>query len=125
MEKKRNLSRLCFIGVSSVALNPLDRESSPMPGFFVQYAWLIPFFPLLGAAVAAFGARRLRFHAHIPVVAGIALAFLYSLATLVQAGREETWTVMSWLTVRDLDIPLQVRVDGLSTMMLTMVTLVS
>src|SRR5262249_59321292 len=44
---------------------------------------------------------------------------------LAQAGREETWTVLSWLPVTDLDIPLQVRVDGLSTMMLSMVTLVS
>src|SRR5262245_30255751 len=93
--------------------------------FFVWTAWLIPFFPLLGAAVAAFGARRLRFQAHIPVVAGIALAFLYSLATLAQAGRQETWTVLSWLPVQDFDIPLQIRVDGLSTMMLSMVTLVS
>src|SRR5262249_31322781 len=35
------------------------------------------------------------------------------------------WTVLSWLPVTDLDIPLQLRVDGLSTMMLSMVTLVS
>jgi NADH-quinone oxidoreductase subunit L len=96
-----------------------------MPGFTVQSAWLIPFLPLLGAACAAFGARRLRFHAHIPVVAGIALAFLYSLATLAEAGREQTWSVLSWLPVTNLDIPIQLRVDGLSTMMLSMVTLVS
>src|SRR5438128_5773695 len=94
-------------------------------GFFVRTAWLIPFLPLLGAAIAAFGARRLRFQAHIPVIAGIALAFLWSLGTLASAGPNQTWTVMSWMPVADLDIPLQVRVDGHSTMMLSMVTLVS
>ncbi len=99
----------------------MTRESD----FFVWTAWLIPLLPLLGAAVAAFGARRLRFHAHIPVVAGIALAFLYSLPTLTRAGHEQTATVLSWLPVSNLDIPLQLRVDGLSTMMLSMVTLVS
>ena len=67
-----------------------------MSGFFVQNVWLIPFFPLLGAAVAAFGARRLRSTAHIPVVAGIALAFLVSLGALFSSGPETT-TVVSRL----------------------------
>jgi NADH-quinone oxidoreductase subunit L len=98
-----------------------------VPPFFVRFAWLIPFLPLLGAAIAAVGARRLRFHAHIPVVAGIALAFLFSLGTLASAGPgpHETWNVMSWMAASDLEIPIAVRVDGLSTMMLSMVTLVS
>ena len=50
-----------------------------MSGFFVQNVWMIPCFPLLGAVVAAVGARRLRSRAHVPVVAGIVLAFLVSL----------------------------------------------
>ena len=56
------------------------------PGFFVRNAWLIPFLPLLGAVVAAIGARRLESPAHIPVIAGIGLAFLFSLGTLAAAG---------------------------------------
>ena len=72
------------------------------PGFFVRTAWLIPFFPLLGAAIAAFGARRLRFQAHIPVIAGIALAFLYSLGTLTHAGPDETYR--AWLRVLNEDV---------------------
>jgi NADH-quinone oxidoreductase subunit L len=99
--------------------------ANPDPGFFVRYAWLIPFFPLLGAIVTAVGARRLRSAAHLPVWAGIGLAFLVSLGTLAAAGPEVKYTVMSWLPAGDLDIPVQVRVDGLSTMMMTMVTLVS
>jgi NADH-quinone oxidoreductase subunit L len=105
-----------------------------VPGFFVQYAWLIPFFPLLGAAIAAFGARRLRFQAHVPVVAGIALGFLFSLGTLgavvalgagTAAGPAGEWTVMPWITASGLEIPIELRVDGLSSMMLSMVTFVS
>ncbi len=88
-------------------------------------AWLVPFFPLLGAALAAFGPKRLRTDAHLPVVAGIALAFLVSLLLLLAAGTEQTTTVMRWLTADSLEVPVEFRVDGLTTMMLSMVTLVS
>ena len=57
-----------------------------MSDFFPGIAWLIPFFPLLGAGVAVLGPRRMRTHAHIPVIAGIALAFLVSLGLLVAAS---------------------------------------
>ena len=63
--------------------------------------------------------------AHIPVVAGIAAAFLASLFLLFSAGPDETATVMRWLTISDLEIPIEFRVDGLTTMMLSMVTFVS
>ncbi len=102
-------------------MNSVDLD----PGFFVRFAWLIPFFPLLGAIVTAIGARRLRAAAHLPVWAGIWLAFLFSLGTLAAAGPDVEHTVMSWLPAGDLDIPIEMRVDGLSTMMLSMVTFVS
>ncbi len=95
-----------------------------LPGFFVRYAWFIPLLPLLGAAIAL-GARRLKIAAHVPVVVGIGLAFLFSLGTLVSAGPDQTWTVMSWLTATDFQIPIELRVNGLSSMMLSMVTFVS
>src|SRR5262249_52568903 len=44
---------------------------------------------------------------------------------LFAAGPDQVATVMPWLTVSNLEIPIQVRVDGLSTMMLSMVTFVS
>jgi NADH-quinone oxidoreductase subunit L len=90
-----------------------------------SYAWLVPFLPLLGGILAAFGPRRVREFAHIPVVAGIALAFIVSLGLLVAASPHETVTAGSWLTVSDLEIPIQFRIDGLTTMMLSMVTFVS
>ena len=63
--------------------------------------------------------------AHYPVWAGIGLAFLVSLGTLAAAGPDVKYTVMEWLSAGDLEVPIQVRVDGLSTMMLSMVTFVS
>jgi proton-translocating NADH-quinone oxidoreductase chain L len=93
--------------------------------FFPSIAWLIPFFPLLGAAVASLGPRRMQTDAHIPVVAGIALAFLVSLGLLFSAGPENTHTVTSWITISDFEIPIEFRLDGLTTMMLSMVTFVS
>ncbi len=91
----------------------------------IRLAWLVPFFPVAGALVAALGARRLKADAHIPVIAGIALAFLVSLFLLFAAGADATTEVMPWLSVSDLEVPITFRVDGLTTMMLSMVTLVS
>ena len=57
---------------------------------FVHNVWIIPCLPLLGAIIAAVGARRLGSNAHFPVVAGIALAFLVSLGAFFSAGPETT-----------------------------------
>ncbi len=92
---------------------------------FSGLAWLIPFFPLLGAAIAVLGPKRVRELAHIPVVAGIGLAFLVSLGLLVAASPGKTVLVMRWLTVSKLEVPIEFRIDGLTTMMLSMVTFVS
>jgi NADH-quinone oxidoreductase subunit L len=94
-------------------------------GFFVQWIWLIPFFPLLGATVAAVGARRFKFDASLPVIVGIALAFLVSLGAWTSAGPETTVLVSKWVSAGSLEVPLEFRVDGLTTMMLSMVTFVS
>jgi NADH-quinone oxidoreductase subunit L len=127
--------------------------------WWVRNAWLIPFFPLLGAALAALGKQQqhehnlseesplapptdvparserrhdlgtalewLRARPHLPVVSGIALAFLVSLGTYSSASTGATTTVYRWLAAGELEIPIIFRVDGLTTMMLSMVTLVS
>ncbi|MGD0045041.1 MAG: proton-conducting transporter membrane subunit, partial [Isosphaeraceae bacterium] len=97
-----------------------------MSGFFVQNVWMIPCLPLLGAIIAALGARRLRSSSHVPVVAGIVLAFLFSCGALFSASPEATTTVVErWLSIGNLEVPIEFRVDGLTTMMLSMVTFVS
>jgi NADH-quinone oxidoreductase subunit L len=94
-------------------------------GFLIRNAWLVPFFPLLGAAVAAAGARQLKERASLPVIAGIGLAFLVSLGLLMVAGPEVHHVAFPWLDAGSLRVPIEFRVDGLTTMMLAMVTFVS
>ena len=96
-----------------------------MSGFFSGIAWLIPLLPLLGAGVAVLGPKRMRTDAHIPVIAGIALAFLVSLGLLLAAAPSRTAYVMSWISISNFEVPIEFRIDGLTTMMLSMVTFVS
>ena len=96
-----------------------------MSGFFVPNVWMIPCLPLLGALIAALGARRLRSSSHVPVVAGIVLAFLVSCGALFSTSPEATTVAGRWLSISNLEVPIELRVDGLTTMMLSMVTFVS
>ncbi len=59
-----------------------------MSDFASGFAWLVPFLPLLGAAIAVLGPKRVRELAHVPVAAGIALAFLVSLGLLLASARK-------------------------------------
>jgi NADH-quinone oxidoreductase subunit L len=91
----------------------------------ISYAWLVPLSPLVGALIAAAAGRKLKDRAHIPVIGGIALAFLFSLRLLGGSGSPGESVTYEWLAATDLHIPVMFRVDGLTTMMLTMVTFVS
>ncbi len=92
---------------------------------FVHNAWLVPALPLLGAIIAAVGGRWLKALSHIPVVAGIALAFVVSLFLLAGSGGSAEPTPIPWVNALGLRVPIQFRVDGLTTMMLSMVTFVA
>ncbi|WP_165074233.1 NADH-quinone oxidoreductase subunit L [Paludisphaera rhizosphaerae] len=94
-------------------------------GFFVSNIWLIPFLPLLGGLIAGFGARRFKIDPFIPVALGVGLAFLVSLGAWVSADAEKTVLVSKWIQAGSLSVPLEFRVDGLTTLMLSMVTFVS
>jgi NADH-quinone oxidoreductase subunit L len=91
----------------------------------IRNAWLVPFFPLLGALIAAAAGRQLREKAHLPVAAGIFLAFLVSLGLFFSAAPDTTTIVYDWLEVSRFHVPIEFRIDGLTTMMLSMVTFVS
>lgn len=88
-------------------------------------AWLIPFFPLLGCLITACAGKWLKKFSHIPVVAGIALAFVVSFFLWGAASSPGTTVVYNWISLDSLDIPVVFRIDGLTTMMLTMVTFVA
>ena len=91
----------------------------------MHYVWIIPCLPLWGAIVAAVGARWLRSDAHIPVVLGIVLAFLFSLGRALLGRARRGHSGGGWLSISNLEVPIEFRVDGLTTMMLSMVTFVS
>src|SRR3954466_5781075 len=92
----------------------------------VRNAWLVPALPLLGALIAAVGGRWLKQQSHLPVVAGIGTAFLVSLGLVFSVGKtHESPAPIEWLTVTDLVVPIQFQADGLTTMMLAMVTFVA
>jgi proton-translocating NADH-quinone oxidoreductase chain L len=93
--------------------------------FFVHNAWLVPLLPLAGGLTAAVGGRWLKGNSHIPVVIGIGLAFLASLALLAGSGGHAQPTPIEWIEVSGLTVPFQFRVDGLTTMMVSMVTFVA
>jgi len=93
--------------------------------FFVRNAWIVPALPLLGGLIAAVGGKWLGVRSHLPVIAGIGLAFLVSLVLLANSSAEAVSTPIRWLTISGLEIPIQFQVDGLTTMMLAMVTFVS
>ncbi|QDV37147.1 NADH-quinone oxidoreductase subunit L [Tautonia plasticadhaerens] len=109
----------------------------------IRNVWLIPLLPLLGGLIAFVGGRRLNGWNHIPVIAGIGLSFLLSTVILLgMEGATET-EVYSWIGIegqsdspspsaspddpRDwsLAVPIEFRVDGLTIMMLGMVTFVA
>ena len=122
----------------------------------IDYCWLAPLCPLLGAIIAAVGGRWLKEQSHVPVVAGIGIAFLLSLLMLRDAGpsmvRHEaakgsvttlgdrgpgqsdgprlrndgrSVRVYRWIDAGDLHVPFALRLDGLTTIMLAMVTCVA
>jgi NADH-quinone oxidoreductase subunit L len=92
---------------------------------FVRNAWLVPFLPLLGGLVAAIGGKWLKERSHLPVVGGIGLAFLVSLILVFSVGRHVSPSPIEWLTISGLTVPIQFQADGLTTMMLAMVTFVA
>jgi len=91
----------------------------------VKIAWLVPLLPLLGGIASATLGRRLKGLAHWPVVGGIGAAFVVSLLLLTAAGNPGTTVVYEWLDFTGLRVPIAFRVDGLTTMMLAMVTFVA
>ncbi len=88
-------------------------------------AWLVPALPLVASLLTALFGHRLGKNAHWPVVAGIGSAFLVSLGVLFGMEHPEKFLLMDWIHVGSLQIPLEFGVDGLTAMMLPMVTFIA
>src|SRR3954467_11584552 len=51
----------------------------------VQYSWLIPLLPLIGAGIAGLsGARWLRQQSHVPIIVGVGISAFMSITMLFQ-----------------------------------------
>jgi NADH-quinone oxidoreductase subunit L len=95
--------------------------------------WLIPAFPLVGCLVAtvlAFsrspGSRRL---AEVPAIAGLGGAFLFSVVAFVMVLRRGNaaaiQTYFTWFQSGNVDVGITLRADGLTVIMLLMITFIS
>jgi NADH-quinone oxidoreductase subunit L len=94
--------------------------------------WLIPGFPLFGAAIAAvFGPKFLRDRSHWPVVLGAAgscAIALWTLSRLVglpeDAIHRITAPAVSWFSAGHLHVDYSIAVDPLTAVMLTAITFI-
>jgi NADH-quinone oxidoreductase subunit L len=107
----------------------------------IRNVWLIPLLPLLGGLIAFVGGRWLKGWCHIPVIVAIGLSFLLTSVILLGFEQPAETEVYTWIGIegatepspsaaddpRDwsLSVPIQFRVDGLTLMMLGMVTFVA
>ncbi|TDP74824.1 NADH-quinone oxidoreductase subunit L [Roseateles toxinivorans] len=89
----------------------------------------VPMAPLVGAIVAGlFGKQVGRRGAHTVTILGVAIAFILSAMTLwsvVQDGARFNATIYEWMSVGSLKMEIGFLVDGLTAMMMCVVTFVS
>ena len=94
--------------------------------------WLIPALPLAAAiacGLAAFAYADFKRYSHWPCVVGIAAAFLFALVALVivfrRDGAAAVLTYFPWFQAGNVDVGLSLRADGLTAVMLVMITFIS
>jgi NADH-quinone oxidoreductase subunit L len=104
----------------------------------LEYAWLIPIFPLIGVLINAIFGRWLSRRV-VAIIASLAVGAAFVMAVLVFGamlnlpaeaeaggnGRELVIPLFSWITVGDLRIEANILLDPLSILMTLMVTGVS
>ncbi len=95
----------------------------------ISLAPLVPLFPLLGALVAAIGGKWLKGLSHVPIIVGIGASFVVSFLLYLYVDSigngDSRVLAYNWFDAGELHVPVEFRVDGLTTMMLTMVTFVA
>ena len=88
----------------------------------------VPLAPLAGAVIAGFFGKSIgRRGAHIATILGVLIAFLLSVSTLqdVIGGARFNATVYEWMVLGGLKMEVGFLVDGLTAMMMVVVTFVS
>ena len=88
----------------------------------------VPLAPLVGAVVAGFFGKAIgRAGAHTVTILGVLISFLISALVLndVLAGARFNATIYEWMVLGDLKMEVGFLVDGLTAMMMVVVTFVS
>jgi NADH-quinone oxidoreductase subunit L len=94
----------------------------------IDLVWLVPALPLAGAVVLLFFGRRLGRSAGIVGTLAVALSFVASLGVLADLvslpgdQRVRLVRLYDWITVGDLRVPVEFRVDPLSVAMILVIT---
>ena len=93
-----------------------------------MYLWLIPALPLLGAVVIATVGRRLfADKCHIPCIAGAVGACLFSILTFAAVANGDATSFgqdLPWINAGNVAANFSLRADGLTAVMLVMVTFI-
>src|SRR4051794_12290815 len=92
-----------------------------------ELLWLIPALPLLGAALILVFGKWLKGLAHWPCVLGAAGACVLSVIAFTQVNAESAHgplqtSRLTWFAAGDVDVSIMLQADGLTAVMLVMVT---
>jgi len=92
----------------------------------IRFSWLIPAFPAIGALVnGLFGKRFIRKKAHLIAIPAVCLSFFYSLLLLYgfsRTSQPRDIVFYSWIPSFDFQAEFGFLIDGLSCVMLLVVT---
>lgn len=96
-----------------------------------NYLWLIPALPLLGSGVIVLASRRFPAMCHIPCIAGAVGACVFAILTFIAVASQPekaplivTGQDAPWISVKNVDVNFSLRADGLTAVMLVMVTFI-
>ena len=86
--------------------------------------WLIPLFPLLGAAINAVGGGVTGHRAHWIANSALAASFVVSCAVFARVWNGETWSgeLFPWIQAGPFNVAVGAQVDQLTAVMLLVVT---
>ena len=94
-----------------------------------ELLWLIPALPLLGAVLILIGGKWLKEQAHWPCILGAVAACVVAIIVYSQVAANTSSEALhtsrvTWFQAGDVDISITLRADGLTAIMLVMVTFI-
>ncbi len=94
---------------------------------FINLAWLVPVFPLLGFLIIGFSGKGLKHNmAGIIGSSAILLSFLYTAIlffVMKSSGQDSTTiTLFNWIAIGSMNIPFAFLIDHLSITMMLIIT---